>query len=336
VEVLKVLERTNINMSYKFLFLISLSLTATLAKSQYTNPPVNDTSLIAFSSDTQAPMWVETLWLKKTNNKTATRNLFSDIANRRPGSLFILGDVVNLGSSNKQWRPMDKYLGELRSEGINVYAALGNHEVMGNTGKGERKFQQRFPQHCPTGYVEVKDSIAVVLLNSNFNKLSPIQNEVQEEWYKNTLARLDADPAIQFIITGCHHSPYTNSKIVKPSTEVQERFVPAFLQSAKSRLFISGHCHGFEHFKVEGKDFLVIGGGGGLHQPLKTGDDITPDLAADYKPLFHYLTVKRKGGQLELTSYKIRNDYNSFDPGLAFEVEKTDARTVKSTTKTAD
>jgi hypothetical protein len=52
-------------------------------------------------------------------------------------------------------------------------------------------------------------------------------------------------------------------------------------------LFLSGHCHGFEHYKIGGKDFMVIGGGGGLHQPLKQGEGCLPDLASDYKPLFH-------------------------------------------------
>ena len=309
-------------MHKKIAVLLFVMFSAIAGKSQ-TSPTPIDSNTIAFSSDTQAPMWVETLWLKKTHNKAATKKLFSDIGQRRPGSLFILGDVVNLGSSNRQWRPMDNYIESLRTEGISVYAALGNHEVMGRTKKGLRKFQRRFPDHKPTGYVTIKDSIAIVLLNSNFSKLTTAQDEMQVQWYQNTLKKLDADPAIQFVIVGCHHSPYTNSKIVGSSKPVEEKFVPAFLASQKSRLFLSGHCHGFEHYKVQGKDFLVIGGGGGLHQPLKSGDGSLPDLATDYKPLFHYLTVRRKEGQLQLTSYKISNDFNHFENGLSFSVEKS-------------
>ena len=279
-----------------------------------------DTAIIAFTSDTQAPMWVETLWLKANKNRTATKMVFDDVLNSSSSSLFILGDVVNLGYSNRQWKPMDKYIHNLREKGVKVDAILGNHEVMGRSKKGEEKFQLRFPDHVRTGYVQIVDSVAIVMLNSNFNKLTEAENSKQISWYKNTLEKLDADSSVQYIITGCHHSPFTNSKIVGPCTAVQEKFVPPFLQSKKSRLFLSGHCHGFEHYQVQGKDFLVIGGGGGLHQPLrKTGDH--EDMAEAYKPMFHYLTVHRKADGLEVTSLQLKKDFSGFEEGLKLKIK---------------
>jgi predicted MPP superfamily phosphohydrolase len=309
-------------MYQKFIILYMLSLTTSLVKSQTIPSASTDTTLIAFASDTQAPMFVETLWLKAHHNRQATKKLFSEIGNRQPGSLFLLGDVVNLGYSNKQWKPMDVYLQDLRNKGITVDAILGNHEVMGRSNAGQKKFQQRFPDHVRTGYVEVRDSVAVILLNSNFKKLTKAEDEQQQEWYKNELAKLDADSSIQYIITTCHHSPFTNSKIVGCCKEVQQKFVPAFLQSKKSQLFLSGHCHGFEHYKIGGKDFMVIGGGGGLHQPLNEGTGCLPDLAKDYKPLFHYLTVQRKGGQLQVTSFHLKDDFSGFEKGLEVDIKK--------------
>ncbi|RYZ31097.1 MAG: metallophosphoesterase [Chitinophagaceae bacterium] len=282
----------------------------------------SDSTELCFASDTQAPMWVETLFLKKNNNKNATKKLFSTISERRPGALFIMGDVVNLGYSNRQWKPMDAYLKDLRSKNIAVYAALGNHEVMGQAGKGMRKFQERFPEHKATGYVQIKDSVAVILLNSNFGKLSADENKAQVKWYKETLQQLDADSSIHFIISGCHHSPYTNSKIVGANKDVQEKFVPLFLASKKSKLFITGHSHNFEHFQKDGKDFFVIGGGGGLHQPLRTGADCTADLDADYKPAFHYLSVKRNRGQLKVSSVQLKKDFSCFEDGKSMVISK--------------
>src|SRR5688572_143243 len=107
----------------------------------------SDSTELCFASDTQKPMWIETLFLKKDHNQQATKKLFSTISERKPAALFIMGDVVNLGYSNRQWKPMDAYLKELRSKDIAVYAALGNHEVMGQAAKGMRKFQERFPEH---------------------------------------------------------------------------------------------------------------------------------------------------------------------------------------------
>ena len=291
-----------------------------------------DTTLIVFASDTQAPMWVETILLKQHDNRKATKKVFNDIEKLRPGSVFLFGDVVNLGYSNRQWKPMDAYLRNLREKGITVDAVLGNHEVMGQPKVGEQKFQVRFPNHVRTGYVQIKDSVAIVLLNSNFKTLSKAEDAEQVAWYKKTLEQLDNDSAVQFIITTCHHSPFTNSKIVGSSKAVQDRFVTSFLGSKKSQLFLSGHCHGFEHYKIGGKDFMVIGGGGGLHQPLKQTGDILPDLAMDYKPLFHYLTVQRNKDGLQVRSLGLKPDFAGFEEGLYLAIKKTVYAYLASTT----
>ncbi|MGE5519881.1 MAG: metallophosphoesterase family protein [Candidatus Dadabacteria bacterium] len=309
-------------MLYRLLSLVVVCSFATALMAQPLQQPAPAANNeIAFASDTQAPMFIETLWLKPNHNRVATKRIFADIEKRRPSSLFLLGDVVNLGYSNKQWKPMDVNLAALRNEGIKVDAALGNHEVMGESRKGQRKFQKRFPDHVKTGYVQVVDSVAVILLNSNFNTLNPEENQKQLNWYRQELNRLDSDSSVQFIICCCHHSPYTNSKIVGCSSDVQQKFVPPFLASTKSRLFLSGHSHNFEHYKVSGKDFLVIGGGGGLHQPLNEGKGSLPDEQLTYKPMFHYLTVRRSSGQLQVTSHELNNNFKSFDEGLTFNVQ---------------
>ena len=296
-------------------------LAAAPAYSQPVTAPAPASGEIVFASDTQAPMWIERLLLKANHNRTATRLIFNNMLQQQPRAVFLLGDVVNLGYSNKQWRPIDGYLQSLRAKGITVEAALGNHEVMGRSRKGQQRFQARFPDHNRTGYVQVVDSVAVILLNSNFSTLSASEDAAQVAWYQKTLAALDADPGVQFIITGCHHSPYTNSHIVKPSVGVQQRFVPLFLASKKSQLFLSGHCHGFEHYQVQGKDFLVIGGGGGLHQPLNTSSTAMLDMATDYKPMFHYLTVSRAHDHLQVTSRELKPDFSGFDNGLTLNIQ---------------
>lgn len=285
---------------------------------------------LVFASDTQAPMWVETLWLKSNNNRTATKDLFNDILSRAPAAVYLLGDVVSLGSSNRQWKPMDAYLKRLRSKGIKVNAALGNHEVMGQPGKGQRKFQLRFPKHIKTGSLDITDSIAVILLNSNFASLSLAEDTAQVNWYKQTLEQLDGDSSVHFIITCCHHSPYTNSKIVSSSMAVRQKFVPYFLKSKKSRLFLSGHSHNFEHFRQDEKDFFVIGGGGGLHQPLKQGKNLIPDLSPNYKPLFHYLVVRRQSDSLLLTSVRLKPDFSGFEKGEKFTIGKADEKDINA------
>jgi predicted phosphodiesterase len=277
---------------------------------------------IVFTSDTQGPIWLETLWLKPNKNRQATTQIFKNLLLQSPASVFILGDVVSKGFSERQWRLMDGNLRQLRSRGVKVNAVMGNHDVLWFAKRGQKKFQSRFPNHVKTGYVEVTDSVAVVLLNSNYNILSPEEDSTQVAWYKNTLDKLDKDSSIIFIITGCHHSPYTNSRFTGYSKEVQEKFVPWYLRSLKSRLFLSGHTHSFEHFKKEGKDFLVIGGGGGLHENVKAGNCKLPDLQSNYKPMFHYLTVRRQHDTLQLSSVRLQEDFSSFEEVVRVDIKK--------------
>ncbi|WP_221284811.1 metallophosphoesterase family protein [Mucilaginibacter sp. SP1R1] len=277
---------------------------------------------IAFASDTQEPLLIEKVIRKTNHNQQATKLIFQDIVAGQPSSLFILGDVVSLGCQDSKWKRMDVYLGACRQHNIPVYAVLGNHELMLNASRGAAKFQERFPIHHSTGYVEKVDSVAVVLLNSNFSKMTDAEIEKQDDWYQHTITELDHDAAIKFVIVGCHHSPFTNSKVVAPSLKVQQQFVPAFVNSKKGVLFLSGHSHNFEHFNIQGKNFLVIGGGGGPHQPLRTGKRVIHDTDSSYKPMFHYLEVKRSGDSLQVVSRQLKADFSGFTDGLTFYVHR--------------
>ncbi len=266
-------------------------------------------------------MWIEDVFLKSNQNESATRILLNDIPNKSPSVLFIPGDLVNLSYKEKRWRLVDSCLNNIRLSGISVHACLGNHELMGRKKKGERNFQTRFPDHVNTGYVILRDSIAVVFLNSNFSKMKREQIQVQDTWYNQTLQTLDSTAKIKVIIVSCHHSPYSDSKLVGSNGTVQKKFVPAFIQSKKCKIFMTGHAHLFQHFNVQGKDFLVIGGGGGLNHPLKKKSCGFPDLSPDYKPMFHYLTVTAFTDHLKISSHLLKEDFSGVEEGITFNVD---------------
>jgi hypothetical protein len=299
------------------ILLIFLTFVFCLAMGQSKHP------VIAFTSDTQEPMWVEKLFLKANHNEEATKMIFKEVDALHPAAFFILGDVVSLGKSRSAWSNIDRYIQTARKDSIPVYATLGNHEVMFNTERGTKNFRERFPTYNPAGFTEIVDSVAIVLLNSNFAAMSAYAIAKQDDWYRHQLAALDSNSAVQYIIVGCHHSPYTNSRIVTASTAVQEHFVPAFLHSAKATLFLSGHSHNFERFNVKGKTFLVIGGGGGLHQPLNGNNEKMHDLSEDYKPAFHYLKIKRDALGLLISSRQIKPDFSGFADGFQFEISNS-------------
>src|SRR5262245_23410626 len=70
----------------------------------------NENREIAFVSDTQKPIWIESVFLKNHSNARATGIIFNEIIRKQPQALFILGDVVSLGYSNRKWTAVDSYL----------------------------------------------------------------------------------------------------------------------------------------------------------------------------------------------------------------------------------
>ena len=301
-----------------FIFLMIFCIPASVCRGQTAD---SIRAEIAFISDTQAPMCVEKIFLKSNQNTLATELLFREITQFKPRCLFILGDVVSKGPNERKWTEMDQYLTAARTNGIPVYALLGNHDVMGNARKGEANFNKRFPDQVNTGFIKIVDSVAVVLLNSNFKTLSSAQQKQQQEFYAKTLEALEADPAVLSIIVTCHHAPYSNSKIVGSNETVQEQFVPLFKRTGKAKLFMTGHAHDFEYFRFDGKYFLTIGGGGGLHQPLNTDADRLPNEAGDYNPEFQYVLIKRNGTQITVTSKRLKADFSGLETGYSFIID---------------
>lgn len=271
---------------------------------------------IYFISDIQTPLPAEKIILKAYRNEEARDSLFSDILFQHPENLFMLGDLTSRGSKEKAWTPLDVFLNSLNKIKARVYAVPGNHEYMGISSPGIQIFKLRFNEKWLHGFSVVTDSIAIVMLNSNFNKLPENEFSKQVKWYRSEMDSLDADPAIKAIIVCTHHPPYSNSLIVGSSEPVADILVPIFEKSKKSKLFISGHSHNLEYFSGRsGKQYLIIGGGGGIEQPL-----IPPDkrkyydlINQDVKPLYFYLIIESKGDCLKLIARGFKNDFKFFE-----------------------
>lgn len=267
---------------------------------------------IALISDTQQPLGIERIFRRGEKNTLATSMILDDIVARAPRAVFMLGDLVSVGYKEKKWPVIDTFLARSRSMGIQVAAILGNHELFTNAARGEAAFNRRFPGQANTGYYKIVDSIGFVMLNSNFGKLSAAQEEKQQAFYTAAMHDLEADPSVVLIVVACHHSPYSNSRIVRSNAAVQEKFVPLYLRTAKAKLFVSGHSHNFEHFSISGKDFLTIGGGGGPYQPVNTRNSRIATVSDTYNPRFHYVLVRRSGDELVTVSRQLKTDFSGF------------------------
>jgi 3',5'-cyclic AMP phosphodiesterase CpdA len=160
----------------------------------------------------------------------------------------------------------------------------------------------RFPfLRTSTWYYKIIDSTAIIFLNSNDGDLTKEQAQDQIDWYKATLDALEKNSAILYIISVCHHPPFTNSTLVSRSSYILKNFVPIFVRNTKTIAFFSGHCHSYEHFVYKGKTFIVSGGGGGPRQTVETGhngSDMPADLYNGYNPrLFNYCKYYMKNGK---------------------------------------
>ena len=277
---------------------------------------LNKAGRIIFISDTQDPIWVETFVLEENQNFDARNKIFEKIVDEKPEKVFHLGDLVALGYYDEDWKPIDQFLGKLIKDKIEFYPTLGNHELMIFSEMGEENFNNRFPFYSKTGYSINNGATEIILLNSNFSEMTANEIAKQQKWYVDKLIQLDQDSTISAVVVGCHHSPFTNSKIVNPDEQVEKFFVSPFLEFSKCKLFLSGHCHAFEHFRIKDKDFLVIGGGGGLQQPLYTGeeekwDDLYGNGAS--KRMFHFIEYELQPDTIKVSLKMLTEDLTQFE-----------------------
>ena len=269
---------------------------------------------IIFLSDTQQPMWIETLRLTEHENEKATKTIFRAIQCESTAvGIFHLGDVTSIGMTDSNWKLFDEFHKDLH---VPVYPVIGNHDYYLFQEQALEQFKKRFPKIPTTWYSVVIKSVGVIVLNSNFPKLSDDEHNQQLQWYHEQLARFEYDSIITSVIVLCHHSPYTNSTIVYPSQDVQQKFLVPFFMYNKTSVFMSGHAHAYEHFQKMGKELFVIGGGGGLLHPLLTGKrQRFPDLFSQQSTMrfFHYIECSIQPHLLLFSVRKLRNDFSGFD-----------------------
>lgn len=257
---------------------------------------------LLFLSDTQEPLGVESILFANERNIEAADSLFLRILRQKPSAVFHLGDLVSSGANASSWKRIDAFLDEIKKQQIPFYPVMGNHEYMFNAKKGTKNFKQRFPEQSENLYVKIVDSVAVVMFNSNFSKLKDKEVKEIRTNYNLFMDSLQEDNGVKFIIVGTHYPAFTNSTVISASNEVLFEFVPKYIATPKAVLFLSGHSHNMEIFQEQGKYFCVIGGGGGINQPLKKDDkQQVKEVMKDIERFrFFYFIVQRNADKLNV------------------------------------
>jgi hypothetical protein len=211
--------------------------------------------------DTQSTSHWE-FWRER--NERQRQVLLDEILRRDPAFILHLGDLTTRGSSLKHWWRFDALHAPLRERNIPYFPVLGNHEFYGNDRKALRYFFGRFPHLEERRWYSFSwRNLAFILLDSNFDTLSPLEHATMVSWYATELERFEDDPAVDFVIVCSHKPPFTNSRVVSACKKTRWRFAAPFLRSRKTRFYFSGHSHTYERFPFRDKHFVVSGGGGG-------------------------------------------------------------------------
>ena len=245
--------------------------------------------------------------------KGAHADVVQQMLARRPDALVLLGDMVFDGSYDGDWAFFDGLMKPVAEAGVPVFPVYGNHEYLRSSRAAELNMRKRFASMRSTWYTVTMDSVAFVMINTNFDRISEAMCRQQRRWYDSTLVALEGDASVRCVVVCGHHPPFTNSMNVSDHRVLQSEYVPAFLRHSKSRLWLSGHSHALEHLRKEGRDFVVTGGGGAPRHKLMADDELRhPHVGRARKGRtispFHFLIVQRRADSLRLKMIAVQKN----------------------------
>ena len=278
-----------------------------------------DSSLIILS-DTQFASWFQ-FW--DENNARWVEAVIREAEHRPANLVLFLGDVTNHGSSVSEWRRFDTLTSVLFSKVPRRIAALGNHDYFGSNRTALDNFFSRFPDLNNRQWSEHHwNQLGIVLLNSNFSELSRDEQRDQQAWLEETLHKFDSDPEVVTVLVGFHHSPYSNSVVVGSNEEAQQNFLPIIRKSRKVSVIISGHAHTYEHFFIEGRDYIVAGGCG-PHHPVNVNV-----FTRDFDDLYHgnrirphhFCTIRRSGSSFIFEMHQLDEGNGTWTVGDSLKI----------------
>lgn len=268
---------------------------------------------------------------RERNNKER-KLIIDEISRGEPAFVVHLGDLTAFGSSKRHWEDFDEMSKGLREKKIPLFPIFGNHDVYGNKNKAVQFYFDRFPHLEGRRWYGFRwKNLGLMMVDSNFSTLTAGQSEEQSRWYLGELGRFEEDERLDYAIVCCHNPPFTNSRVVHPNKKAKECFADPFLCYSKTALFCSGHTHSYERFQMNGKSFVVSGGGGGPRHKVFTNpakrrfEDlfVGPELR-----LFHFIVVEIKDNALASNVFGLHPD-GTFTIVDSFKVIKKFTRTTK-------
>jgi hypothetical protein len=251
-------------------------------------------------------------------NPKVRRWLVEQIAAEKPDAVLLSGDVPWHGSQAGDY---DEYRIETqiwRSDRLQIYPALGNHEFSGSTTEQAclENWWNAFPELRGRRWYSVQLGASFYILNLDSNS-SLLPGSDQIVWMKAQLASLPA--TVRFVFFNLHHPPVVDVQENgdpghngRPNEHALAEILAKAPEKSRVRfVVIAGHIHNYERFLQDDIVYLVSGGGGADPRPVVRGP---ADLYRDTRfPNYHYVRFARNGDDLTVTMVRVA-DPNATTP----------------------
>ncbi|MBU3700365.1 MAG: metallophosphoesterase, partial [Candidatus Kapabacteria bacterium] len=149
-------------------FLLSCAAVQTVPVRFVSAAPQGTGLRIAVIGDQQRTSRYE-IWRER---KGAHERVVAGMLARKPDALVILGDMVFDGADDDDWAFYDRLMAPVAEAGIPCFTIYGNHEYLRSSQAAERNVRMRFRGMRSTWYSTVMDSIAFVMINTNFKRIT--------------------------------------------------------------------------------------------------------------------------------------------------------------------
>jgi len=246
----------------------------------------------------------------EASNATLRTALVERIAQEKPEFLVLTGDLVMRGDDLKDWDAFDQETKPLRNANLEIFPALGNHDLEGSEAKALANYFQRFPHLQQRRWYSVRyGNCYLLILDSESDVL---RGSVQWRWLEAQLDQLPEE--IDFVFVVLHHPPFTRSSKHAPdgghSARGQEKRLGRMIEGrAKGMraqvIVIAGHIHNYERYERNGLMYVVTGGGGAEPYLPKR---FPKDFYTQPGPTYHYCKLTIDQQKLRFEMVKLEGD----------------------------
>lgn len=194
---------------------------------------------------------------------------------------LLLGDnfykKMDAGVNDPRWQTEFEQMFDPKILAMPFYAALGNHDYEDTKYLTQLAYSKLHPAgrwKMPSKWYRVnlpeKDPLVTVLvLDSNYAKLSDEDWKTETAWFQTQMQRQDN---AAWTIATAHHPLFTSGQHGDTKKIIAE-WGP-ILKKERLDFYLCGHDHDLQHLEMPGwsTTFLLAGGGGAKIRPMKRDD----------------------------------------------------------------